>query len=120
MISFELMSFSSRKAAYSVVVLPEPVGPVQTTTPLGLWISWRIVVRSSSRNPSLSRSSCTLLRSRTRMTTLSPNMVGSTLTRKSIGWLLTDNSMRPSCGMRRSAMSRFAMTLMRELIAGAM
>ncbi len=32
------------------------------------------------------------------MTTLSPNMVGSTLTRRSMGWLLTLSSMRPSCG----------------------
>ena len=54
------------------------------------------------------------------MTTLSPNMVGRTLTRRSIGWLLTFSSMRPSCGMRRSAMSRLAMTLMRLLMAGAM
>ena len=61
-----------------------------------------------------------MLRSSTRMTTLSPNIVGSTLTRRSIGWLLTFSSMRPSCGMRRSAMSRLAMTLMRELMAGAM
>ena len=54
------------------------------------------------------------------MTTDSPNIVGSTLTRRSIGWLLTFSSMRPSCGTRRSAMSRLAMTLMRELMAGAM
>ncbi len=54
------------------------------------------------------------------MTTASPNIVGSTLTRRSIGWLFTFSSMRPSCGMRRSAMSRFAMTFTRELMAAAM
>ena len=46
-------------------------------------------------------------RSSTRMTTLSPNIVGSTLTRMSTGWPPTVSSMRPSCGSRRSAMSRF-------------
>ena len=63
--------------------------------------------------PILSRSRPTLVRSSTRMTTLSPNMVGSTLTRMSTGLPPTFSSMRPSCGSRRSAMSRFDMTLMR-------
>jgi len=34
-----LTSFNSRRAEYSVVVLPEPVGPVTMTTPLGRWMS---------------------------------------------------------------------------------
>ena len=46
-------------------------------------------------------------------TTLSPNIVGSTLTRRSTGCPPTVRRMRPSCGNRRSAMSRLAMTLMR-------
>ena len=69
--------------------------------------------------PTLARSSDTTERSSTRMTTLSPNIVGSTLTRRSTGWPPTVSSMRPSCGRRRSAMSRFAMTLMRVVIANA-
>ena len=69
--------------------------------------------------PTTSRSSMTTERSRIRMTTLSPNMVGSTLTRKSTGCPPTLSRMRPSCGMRRSAMSRSAMTLMRVVMAKA-
>ena len=53
------------------------------------------------------------------MTTLSPNIVGSTLTRMSTGLPPTFSSMRPSCGSRRSAMSRFDMTLMRLAMAVA-
>ena len=46
-------------------------------------------------------------------------MVGSTLTRRSTGWPPTVRRMRPSCGSRRSAMSRLAMTLMRVVMAKA-
>ena len=67
------------------MVFPEPVGPVTMTMPLGLLMSWRTIDRSSSRMPSFSRLRLTLLRSSTRMTTDSPNMVGKTLTRRSIG-----------------------------------
>ena len=69
--------------------------------------------------PTLFRSSDTTVRSSTRMTTLSPNMVGRTLTRMSTGLPPTFSSMRPSCGRRRSAMSRLAMTLMRLAMAMA-
>ena len=34
-----VLSFSRSSAAYSVVVLPEPVGPVTSRMPCGLWIS---------------------------------------------------------------------------------
>ncbi len=56
--------------------------------------------------------------SSSRSTTFSPKIVGSTETRKSISLLPVSFSlMRPSCGMRRSAMSSDAITLMREVIA---
>ena len=67
--------------------------------------------------PILSRSSLTAVRSSTRITMLSPNMVGSTETRRSTWLPPTLSSMRPSCGRRRSVMSRFAMTLIRLLMA---
>ena len=52
------------------------------------------------------------------MTTFSPKSVGRTETRKSMSRFLPSLSlMRPSCGRRRSAMSSFAMILMREMIA---
>ena len=59
----------------------------------------------------------TTVRSSTRMTTLSPNIVGRIETRMSTGLPPMFSSMRPSCGSRRSAMSRFDMTLMRLAIA---
>ena len=55
------------------------------------------------------------------MTIFSPNSVGRHETRKSISLLrplsLKRILMRPSCGSRFSAMSSFAMILMRETIA---
>ena len=55
------------------------------------------------------------------MTIFSPNSVGRHDTRKSMSfvWPLSANRilMRPSCGSRFSAMSSFAMILMREVIA---
>ena len=55
------------------------------------------------------------------MTIFSPNSVGSTETRKSISlrqpFSLKRILMRPSCGSRFSAMSSFAMILMRDAIA---
>ena len=69
--------------------------------------------------PTLFKSNDTTDRSSTRITTLSPNMVGSTETRKSTGWPPMVSSIRPSCGTRRSAMSSLAMTLMRVVMAKA-
>ena len=54
------------------------------------------------------------------MTTDSPCVVGRQETRRSTGRPATVIAMRPSCGMRRSAMLRFAMILTREMMAGAM
>src|SRR5262249_27729881 len=114
-----LMTLSSLRAEYSVVVLPAPVGPVTRMMPLGLAISWRNSASISPGMPTLLRSSDTTVRSSTRMTTLSPNMVGRMLTRKSTGLPPTFSSMRPSWGRRRSAMSRLDMTLMRLAMAAA-
>ena len=72
-----------------------------------------------SSRPIAPKSSITTERSRIRSTTLSPNMVGSTETRKSTGWPPTVRRIRPSCGRRRSAMSRSAITLTRLVIANA-
>ena len=52
--------------------------------------------------------------SRIRITTFSPNSVGSVLTRKSIALLPNFSFIRPSWGTRFSAMSMRLMTLMRE------
>ena len=47
----------------------------------------------------------------------SPYAVGIVETRMSMSSLLSRTPMRPSIGSRFSAISRFAMTLMREIIA---
>ena len=52
------------------------------------------------------------------MTIFSPYCAGSVATRRSIGLSPTCVEMRPSCGMRRSAMSRSAMIFTREMTAG--
>ncbi len=56
--------------------------------------------------------------SRMRMTTFSPRVVGSVLMRKSTFRFRTMARMRPSCGRRRSEMSRFAMIFRRDTRAG--
>ena len=86
---------------------------------MGRFITSRNLRLMPSSMPSLSSESETTPRSSTRMTTLSPKSVGRTLTRRSTGWPPTFSSMRPSCGRRRSAMSRFAITLIRVVIAKA-
>jgi len=57
---------------------------------------------------------CALDGSRIRITTFSPHRVGRVLTRKSID-LVFDRRIfnRPSCGLRRSEISRLAMTFRR-------
>ena len=53
--------------------------------------------------------------SRIRSTIFSPHNVGSDETRKSIARVFDNTSfIRPSCGTRRSAISSFEMTLIRE------
>ena len=74
--------------------------------------------RSASRScgdiPSASRSMTTLSLSRMRITIDSPRTTGSVATRRSTWRPSTARPMRPSCGTRRSAMSRLAMIFTRE------
>ena len=76
----------------------------------------RVEARSSvsASKPICSRLKRTLARSSTRITTLSPCTVGTVDTRRSSSRPLTRVLIRPSCGRRRSAMSRRASSLMRE------
>ena len=109
---------STLRAAYNVVLLPDPVGPVTRTMPFGLASSRRSGVSTSPLKPSLSRSSETPRWSSTRTTTLSPCVPGSVETRRSIVRPSVRTWMRPSCGSRRSAMSRSAMIFTRLATAG--
>ena len=75
----------------------------------------------SGSKPSFVMSSCRLSLSRSRITTFSPNSVGSTETRKSSSLFLSlsliFSLMRPSCGRRFSEMSSLARILRREVMA---
>ena len=70
--TLESMVLISRRAAYSVVVLPAPVGPVTMKMPLGLWTVSRIYSWICAGSPRLSMFKLTEERSRTRSTTDSP------------------------------------------------
>ena len=85
-ISLSSIEFSSFNAPYNVVVLPQPVGPSPACNAIGLADD----LAERMKNP-LGHAHDVQIehdhaeRSRIRMTTLSPNMVGSTATRRSTG-----------------------------------
>ncbi len=105
------------RAAYSVVVLPLPVGPVTSTMPCGCWTSRRKPASTSPLMPRPSRPSSLSLLSSRRSTARSPCAHGSVETRTSIARWPMRSPMRPSCGRRRSAMSSSAMILSRLISA---
>ncbi len=99
--------FSTFNAEYSDTVFPLPVGPVTRIMPWGRWIA--SMYRSSwcASKPSRSRLMTPPAESRIRITTFSPCTVGKVLTRKSTARFFDSVIfIRPSCGTRRSAMSR--------------
>ena len=108
-------------AEYSVLVLPLPVGPVTSTMPHGRRIAASNLTSDSDSNPSFVMSSISLSLSSRRMTIFSPKSVGRHETRKSISlgvpFSLKRILIRPSWGRRFSAISSFAMILMRDAIA---
>jgi len=104
-------------AAYSVVVLPEPVGPVTSTMPCGWLIRWSMRARASGAMPSRARSRRFGSLSSRRRTTRSPWLEGSVETRTSMPRPPIRMPRRPSWGRRFSAMSRLAMILMRDTMA---
>ena len=73
----------SLRAAYRVVVLPAPVGPVTSTAPWSCLIKRSRRARSAGSIPSRSRSVTTRCLSRIRITTDSPRTRGSVATRMS-------------------------------------
>ncbi len=109
-------SLSACRAAYSVVDFPDPVGPVTSTAPLGRWMARveALEVVAPACRASRGRRRPLAALSRMRMTTPSPLTSGSVTTRMSTRRPSTVSAKRPSCGTRRSEMSRSAMILMRE------
>ncbi|CCY61155.1 uncharacterized protein BN572_00375 [Clostridium sp. CAG:264] len=115
-IMFTSSLFSSLKDVYSVVDLPEPVGPVTRIIPCGLLrIPSNTLISSSSRpsplfgfvSPSLEVS---------RITVFSPYTVGRIDTRTSNSLRSTKIVIRPSCGFLFSAISIPPMILIRAVI----
>ena len=99
--------------AYSVEVLPEPVGPVIRMSP---WVCTSAAVTTSSwapLRPVWSSRGTVSARGRMRITTFSPCSAGRVEMRASTGAPSTDSRARPSCGRRRSAMSSPLTILMR-------
>ena len=116
MMLMELAS-SRCKAAYSVVVLPEPVGPVTRIMPWGWAISCANLASTSPCIPTDCRLRFAPLLSSKRSTARSPWALGSVLTRTSTARVPMRRLMRPSCGSRFSEMSRSAMIFKREISA---
>ncbi|HBO69362.1 MAG TPA: hypothetical protein DD658_04125 [Deltaproteobacteria bacterium] len=96
------------------MVFPDPVGPVTSRIPFERERIRSMVERSPGSSPTSSSPSSRLDRSRIRSTVRSPNEVGTTEMRMSISFPPTRIRIRPSWGRRRSAMSRPAITLIRE------
>ena len=112
--------FNMRKQAYRVVVFPEPVGPVTRNTPFGCTTQWRILSSTFSGMDKASRLiKSSLEESKRRNTTDSPNLVGKVLIRKTNSRPAIRSAIRPSCGIRRSAIFKPAMIFKRDEIAGA-
>ncbi|BCQ63089.1 hypothetical protein PBOI14_48390 [Pseudomonas sp. Boi14] len=100
--------------AYSVVVLPEPVGPVTRRMPWGLCRAVSRRWRTAGFMPRCARSRRPACLSSRRITTRSPWLEGRVETRTSTSCPAMRKAMRPSWGMRFSAMSSLAMTLIRD------
>ncbi|EKD38368.1 MAG: hypothetical protein ACD_75C00760G0003 [uncultured bacterium] len=87
--------------------MPDPVGPVTNNNPCGRLRHLFSISKVSTSKPSLVRSTFSEALSRIRKTTDSPNRVGREETRKSTERFLPMRIfIRPSCGTRRSVMSR--------------
>ena len=112
---FVVVALSIDSAAYRVVVLPEPVGPVTSTMPCGCVIRPSNCFSMGALMPRCCRSRRPASLSSKRNTARSPCPVGRVETRTSTGLPPTRRVMRPSCGKRFSAMSSCAMILMREM-----
>ena len=104
-------------AAYKVVVLPEPVGPVTKIMPWGCCTNEakRCSVSPDMPTDSKLKRPCDL--SSKRNTARSPCALGKVETRTSIARWPKRKEIRPSCGKRFSAMSSSAMIFKREIKA---
>ena len=109
---------SELSAEYRVTVLPEPVGPVTSSSPCGRLRQRLSEAKVSGVKPSLVRSTLSDSLSRIRRTMPSPCSSGRVDTRKSTARLRPRRIlMRPSWGTRRSVMFSPARIFMRAAMA---
>ncbi len=109
-------TFSLERIAYSVVVFPDPVGPVVMIMPCGFENSFSRRLKDASRNPRSEKSKEIESGLRIRMTTDSPQAVGRVEVRTSIFLPSALMVNRPSCGLSRMFILRPATSLMRLII----
>ena len=103
---------------YSVVVLPEPVGPVTRMMPCGDFVMAFQRTLSSSEKPRSVKSLTMTSGSNTRITSFSPKAVGNVDNRNSVSSPSAVRVlMRPSCGRRFSTTSMRPRILMRLVMA---
>ena len=100
-----------------MVVLPEPVGPVTSTMPLGCSTRRARPSASAWGRPSSVSSGIRLVLPSRRMTRDSPQAAGRVETRRSTSWPDMRMVWRPSCGRRRSPISMPDKSFSREQTA---
>ena len=105
--------FTSLRKEYKLVDFPEPVGPVIKTIPLDSLRS--CVIFSSTNGSSASLAMVNFSWLSKRKLTLSPSTVGTVATRTSMVCPSNWRLILPSCGKRRSAMSKCAIIFRRAM-----
>ena len=109
---------SSVSAAYSVVDFPEPVGPVTSTAPCARWNRPAEPLQLQLLHPELLEIEVDVVLVQDPQHDRLAVTLGSVTTRTSTCRPSTVSPTRPSCGMRRSEMSRSLMILIRETTPG--
>ena len=102
--------------AFTVVVFPEPVGPVTRINPCGVSSIFSISVRHSSVNPRSSKFNLFSFFPSILRTIDSPYFIGTIETRRSVFSFPSVTLILPSCGILFSSMFRFDIIFIRELI----
>ena len=106
-------------SAYSVVLLPEPVGPDVRIIPFGRFSPASTVRSARPVIPIPSISIVVPLLSSNRITTCSPHTTGEIAIRRSTSLSPTITANCPSCGIRCSSIFKFAKIFTRDTSAGS-
>ncbi len=110
--------FKIFKTLYKLVVLPEPVGPVERIKPCGRLMFNLTTLRASRRKPKASRLKGFADSKSKRITTFSPLKTGIMETRKESLYSSFSILKRPSWGKRCSSIFKLESTLSRATTPG--